>query len=61
MASSPAPRRGRASVTFGLLRLKSCPQGQLNYLSYPHSGSATNNGLLPPRARFMAVVAAGWV
>jgi hypothetical protein len=31
MASSPAPRRGRASVTFRLSRLKSCPQGQLNY------------------------------
>ena len=76
IAWSPAPRRGRASVTFGLLRLKSCPQGQLNYPCYPLSGSATNNGLAAPAAaisyelteesapiwgRFMAVVVAGWV
>jgi hypothetical protein len=43
MASSPAPRRGRASVTFGLLRLKSCPQGQLSYRCYPLSGFVTGS------------------
>src|ERR1700679_3282051 len=35
MASSSAPRRDRASVAFELLRLKSCPQGQLDYPCYP--------------------------
>jgi hypothetical protein len=35
MASSSAPRRIHASAAFGLLRLKSCPQGQLNGHTIP--------------------------
>jgi hypothetical protein len=49
MASSSSPRRDRASVAFGLLRLKSCPQGQLNHPYYPFPGPQQTRGLLPRR------------
>ena len=49
MAPSSAPRRDRASVGFGLSRLKSCPQGQLDHPHYPFPGRNTHG--LPARRR----------
>jgi hypothetical protein len=48
MASSSAPRRGRASVTFGLTRLKSCPQGPAQLPMVSLFRVPNNNGLLSP-------------
>jgi hypothetical protein len=63
-----APRRDRASVALRLVRLKSCPQGQLNYLHYPFPGPQHTMSSLPATrgdgeccsVQATAFSAAGW-